>query len=203
MRSFRKTFLAGDSLLVDSYLLPGFAFLLQTAKIVRTGGDPMLPPLFTTLAKEQPKVLGLAFLGLFFLNGWFIDGILSARAKAEGRPPRWLRLCRFCFAGIPLLGIYAVPIWHWMVRKGKIWKDRDQATTSPPAFVFHAASHVVPVLTLLVLGLNLLLLYSAVIWSSTASLRFAPMAVQWSLQGLGFLCVQIDIISLRRNRSLP
>jgi hypothetical protein len=70
MRSFRKTFLAGDSLLVDSYLLPGFGFLLQTATTARTGGDLPLPSLFTTLDKEQPKVLALAFLGL--LSQWLV-----------------------------------------------------------------------------------------------------------------------------------
>jgi hypothetical protein len=84
MRSFRKTFLADDYRLVDSYLLPGFSFLLQTATIARTGGDLPLPSLFTLLGKEQPEILGLAFLGLFFLNGWFFDGILTWGGHPDG-----------------------------------------------------------------------------------------------------------------------
>lgn len=53
---------------------------------------------------------------VFLLHGVVIDRFLAAQTRQERTLPIWLRALRSLVAGLPFLGLYAVPAWRWFLR---------------------------------------------------------------------------------------
>jgi hypothetical protein len=89
------------------------------------------------LLAESPA--GLVILAaLILLNGWLIDRSLSDKTPIEAALPLWLRGLRRIAVSVPILGLYAIPVWRWIVRTSPAWAFRT--STFPRLALFFPSS---------------------------------------------------------------
>ena len=105
-------------------------------KALSDNGEKQPWPFFGWLA-ESPAGLALLAL-LMFLNGWLIDHALAERTPFENHLPFWVRYLRRAAATLPILGLYVIPCWRWVIQRRPAWSLRSAATrrldlSSPPA----------------------------------------------------------------------
>jgi hypothetical protein len=62
-------------------------------------------------------LLTAALAVLVLLNAWLVDRFLAQQTPDADRLPRGLRIARRLLAAVPLLGLYAVPLWAWLCRR--------------------------------------------------------------------------------------
>jgi hypothetical protein len=95
-----------------------FALLVSVSmveKALSENGEKQPWPFFGWLAASPGGLVTLALLVL--LNGWFIDRMLADRTLCENNLPRWLRGLRWIAGTVPILGLYIIPSWHWLIRR--------------------------------------------------------------------------------------
>ncbi len=111
----------------SSVLLTAF-----TQAIVPLPATANLPAVVTLLPFRLDILAALALLWL--VNAWLIDRHLAQRTAREASVRPWLRVLRFCIAGIPLLGHYAIPGWRWILNREPepAWAFRPAATPRLP-----------------------------------------------------------------------
>lgn len=62
--------------------------------------------------------LALSALGtLFLLNSVLLDRFLAVHTRDFGRYANWVYPCRFLLVGIPIWGLFTVPLWSWLERE--------------------------------------------------------------------------------------
>ncbi len=66
------------------------------------------------------SILALLLL-LHLSNSLVLDGFVALRSILEGSFPGWLLKVRFLLAGLPLLGIYMLPAWEWVLASCPRW----------------------------------------------------------------------------------
>ncbi len=106
-----------------------FALLVSVSMVEKTlsdNGEKQPWPFFGWLAESPSGFAALAVLIL--LNGWFIDRGLADRTTFEGTLPDWLRYFRRVSVAIPILGLYAIPVWYWVTQSCPAWAFRSSAT---------------------------------------------------------------------------
>jgi hypothetical protein len=107
-----------------------FALLVSVSMVEKTisdNGEKQPWPFFGWLA-ESPS--GFAVLAvLILLNAWFIDRGLADRTPFEGTLPGWLHCFRRAAVAVPILGLYTIPVWHWVIRSRPAWAFRSSATS--------------------------------------------------------------------------
>lgn len=55
------------------------------------------------------------FAALLVANAWILDRVLASATPRSWAVPRRLRLLRLTAAGVPLLGLGALPLWRWLI----------------------------------------------------------------------------------------
>ncbi len=75
-----------------------------------------------------------ALLLVALLNGGLIDRLLAQVTAREGSCRSWLRTLRLLACCIPLVNLYAVPVWLGLLRKNPTWAfPRENAKESIPS----------------------------------------------------------------------
>jgi hypothetical protein len=59
-----------------------------------------------------PDTLALSLLLILPFNGWLLDRFLSGKTPGESSLPRWLLVVRRLSVCLPLVGLYAISLWH-------------------------------------------------------------------------------------------
>ena len=68
---------------------------------------------------------GLAILTLLIVaNGWLVDRSLADRTPGESLVPAWLRWFRGALVSLPVVGLYAIPVWRGIVQTHPAWAFR-------------------------------------------------------------------------------
>ncbi|HEY2291409.1 MAG TPA: hypothetical protein VGM86_11970 [Thermoanaerobaculia bacterium] len=80
---------------------------------------------FGLLAESPAGRAVLIFL--IVANGWLMDRHLADRTPGEKLVPLWLRSLRAALVSIPVLGLYAIPAWRWIVQTRPPWACRASA----------------------------------------------------------------------------
>ena len=62
----------------------------------------------------------------FLLNAWSLDRFMAGKTKREAEAPAWIRGLRFFAAGVPVLGLLALPAWRWMLAERPGWLCRKK-----------------------------------------------------------------------------
>jgi hypothetical protein len=110
-------------------VFPLFSLLFSVmviAKALSDNGEKQPWPFFGWLAESPAGLAALALL--VFLNGWLLDRSLAERTPFENTLPLWIRCARRLAVTIPLLGIYAIPCWRWVVRSRPGWAFRPSVS---------------------------------------------------------------------------
>lgn len=95
--------------------------LLLQAVLSKGGQDGPWGP-FGLLAESS---FGLTVLALLILaNGWLVDRSLADRTPGESLVPAWLRWLRRAVVSVPVVGLYAIPVWRGIVQKRPAWAFR-------------------------------------------------------------------------------
>lgn len=96
--------------------------------------EPWWP--FGLLAESTPGLVVL--FALILLNGWLIHRSLADRTPAERTLPLWLRGLRLMAVSLPILGLYMIPLWHWIVRTRPAWAFH---TSTAPRLALATSPH--------------------------------------------------------------
>ncbi len=83
---------------------------------------------------------GLAVALLILANGWLVDCSLADRTPFESLVPAWLRWLRRAVASIPVAGLYAIPVWRWIIQTQPAWAFR--ASTLPVLDLSHPSEKI-------------------------------------------------------------
>ncbi len=76
-------------------------------------------------------VAGTLIALLYLSNAWLIDRHLAWRTKGNEMFSAWLRALRFGLAGLPVFGIWVIPLWAEVVARSPAWAvRRDQGVSS-------------------------------------------------------------------------
>ena len=59
-----------------------------------------------------PDALAISLLLILPFNGWLLDRFLSGKTPGEASLPRWLLAVRRLSVCLPLVGLYAISLWH-------------------------------------------------------------------------------------------
>ena len=70
-----------------------------------------------------------ALILLVVANGWLLDRSLADRTPGALRVPIWLRWLRKVLVSVPVVGLYVIPAWRWIVQTQPSWAFR--ASVSP------------------------------------------------------------------------
>jgi hypothetical protein len=112
-----------------NYLYLVICGLLVTSTILETAisndgsKTPWWP--FGLLAESFAGRAVLIFL--IIANGWLMDRHLADRTPGEKLVPIWLRPLRAALVSIPVLGLYVIPAWRWIVQTRPSWAFRASA----------------------------------------------------------------------------
>jgi hypothetical protein len=126
-------------------LFPLLFSIMVIAKALSENGEKQPLPFFGWLAESPAGVAALALLVL--LNGWLIDRSLADRTPFESTLPLWVRCTRRLAVTLPLLGLYAISCWRWVVRSRPGWAFRPSVSPlvfSSPSSPRTAMRHRVP-----------------------------------------------------------
>ena len=83
-----------------------------------------------TIFSPGIKMAGaLGMVLLYFLNGWLIDKYLNRQTGRHQPFKRSLYIMRRLVAGIPLLGIFVIPFWQWLIEKKPAWAISRRSET--------------------------------------------------------------------------
>jgi hypothetical protein len=99
------SFLAGALLCVP-------LLLLEPALLPRHPVPPLAP---------LPGLLALWLLPLLPVHGWILVRMITSRGETAGTPAAWLAGCRFVLAGLPVLGLFALPWWRRLEAARPAW----------------------------------------------------------------------------------
>jgi len=80
---------------------------------------------FGLLAESPAGRAVLIFL--IVANGWLMDRHLADRTPGETLVPLWLRWLRKALVSLPVLGLYVIPAWRWIVQTWPSWTFRASA----------------------------------------------------------------------------
>lgn len=153
--------------------------LLSLIEPMRNGEAGLL----TLLRGIGPEDTGwvLLLIGLLVVgNAWTLDALLEQVTRREGRTRAGARVLRLCIAGIPLLGLYTIPLWLSLLDRLPHWAIAPLTSTPPPSyrrFLAFFTSRLqwmrITVWWLVsLLGLNVLLWLPVVAWLANSRLEF-------------------------------
>jgi hypothetical protein len=81
-----------------------------------------------------------ALLVLVVANGWLLDRSLADRTPVGHLVPIWLRWLRQALVSIPVVGLYTIPAWRWILQTRPSWAFRASAL---PRIHLSAASETI------------------------------------------------------------
>lgn len=184
-------------------------FLLERMRSGKSG--PPWP--FGRIGEDDAGWIALLFTGLAFVNGWLLDGLLELRTLQEGRTRPGIRIVRFLALGVPLIGIYAMPIWLSLLDRKPEWAIAPLSTAdSPPRrlLLFFSSRTQwlrlsVPFFTTLTIG-NLFFFGAGVAWlGATQATLFDVRLIDhaaWMLRVLG-ISAGLIFLAAQRSASVP
>lgn len=78
------------------------------------------------LAPLPGEAVAIAFLTICTINAALLDTYLSLKTPDEESWPPWVRTLRFFLGGVPLVGLYAVPLWRRLRENRPEWSRRHE-----------------------------------------------------------------------------
>jgi hypothetical protein len=112
------------------------ATILEVALTKDGEKEPWWP--FGLLAESTTGLVILTLL--IFGNGWLMDRTLADRTPGKDLVPVWLRWLRRALVSLPIMGLYTIPVWRWIVQTKPSWAFR---TSIQPAFDLSATSETI------------------------------------------------------------
>ncbi len=90
-----------------------FVVLWGLDAVVFWQNDPPWP--FAALSAGDGGFVLTVLVVLFFVNAVLLDSLMADKVSDPRAVPGWLRRLRFVLAGVPLIGMYTVAFWLWLI----------------------------------------------------------------------------------------
>jgi hypothetical protein len=138
--------------------------------------------------------LAITTIVLFFFNGWILDYRLLQR---DTRTESWLRLCRYVLSGVPLLGVYILPAWRWLIKRRRNRNAINSKPLTAPRQILRLPefAQAPQIFYLFNLGFNIFVASS---WLAYLSNEIDIWRIQLALETTAVISIQLDIFASRR-----
>ncbi len=194
------------------YLTVAVSWLLFRLELIRSGkSGPPWP--FGHVGADDSGWIALLFAGLALVNAWLLDGLVELRTRQEGQTRPGIRVVRFLALGVPLVGMYVMPIWLWLLDRKPEWAIAPLSSADSPSrrlLLFFSSRTQwirlsVPFFSSLLVG-NLFLLGAGVAWLGATrvtlfDVRLIDLAA-WMLRILG-IAAGLTFVAAQRSAGVP